>query len=513
MADESVNWRTPKSLEPGLLTRLIEASSAINASLDLDEVLGRIVELAMEMAACEGCSIILKDPVTKELVFRKSNNPMLASSGKRLVLQPGVGICGAVVQTGEPIVVGNTAEDNRFFPGVDEQTGLKTQAILALPMKRGEEVIGVLEVINPLDQPTFTETTTAVLMILANLSTTALANAQTHEMVAREAEGLRRTSPHVSDRDFVGTGETARRLLALVRKAAQSNATVLISGESGTGKEMVARLLHRWSDRADKPLIAVNCGALPEQLLESELFGHEKGAFTGAHARRRGRFELAHGGTLFLDEVGELAPSLQVKLLRVLQERTFERVGGVETIHVDVRIIAATNRRIREAVTSGEFREDLYYRLNVIPIDVPPLRERREDIAPLAEHFLARCIRNLGRHLDGFTPEALQALVDAPWRGNIRELENCIERAAVLTDGPHVSLADLPSDLHPSHREEIPSGPGLAPGDSLYDYEQRMMVEALEKCGWNVSKAARQLKIPRHHLRYRMQKYGIRKPG
>jgi Nif-specific regulatory protein len=501
------------AVSPEVLAQLIEASAAINASLDMEEVLDRILHTAMKTARCEGCSIIVQDPVTKELVFRKSNNPVI-SAQPRLVLKPGVGICGAVAASARPILVSDVSSDARFFPGVDQITAQVTRSVLAVPLLRGSEVIGVLEVINPVDRPAFTEDDLAPVRILANLSTTALANAVTHDMVSREVEGFRRTTPALSAEDFVGTGPTAQRLLAVVRKAAQSMATVLIRGESGTGKEMIARLLHRWSDRSGKPLITVNCGALPEQLLESELFGHEKGSFTGAHARKRGRFELAHGGTLFLDEVGELAPALQVKLLRVLQERNFERVGGVETIHVDVRIIAATNRNLELGVSQGQFREDLYYRLNVIPIEVPPLRQRREDIPPLAEHFLAKCNQRLGRQLEGFTPEALDALRNAPWRGNIRELENCIERVAVLCDGPRVTLADLPSDLRPSFAPEpSPAAPTPEPGESLYDYEVKLMVEALGASNWNVSAAARRLKIPRHHLRYRMQKYHLVKPG
>ncbi|NUP89726.1 MAG: sigma 54-interacting transcriptional regulator [Candidatus Sumerlaeia bacterium] len=502
---------TPAALDPQVMAKLIEASEVLNSSLDLEEVLELFVRISMEVAQCQACSIMLKDPVTGALFFRKSDDPSLVASKP---IPPGEGICGAVVQSGEPLLVNNVEEDRRFFAGVDQQTGKKTRSIYALPLKRKRDVIGVLEVINPLGRATFIESDLKPLMILANLATNAVSNAVAHGEVAREAEGLRRSVQGIAGVDFVGRSESAQRLLAVVRRAAQSRATVLVRGESGTGKELIARLLHQLSERASKPLIAVNCGALPEPLLESELFGHEKGAFTGAHARKRGRFELAHGGTLFLDEVGELAPALQVKLLRALQERCFERVGGVETIHVDVRIIAATNRNLEMAVSQGQFREDLYYRLNVIPVDVPPLRQRREDIPHLAQHFLSRCNQHLGRRLEGFTEEAVLALQSAPWRGNIRELENCIERVAVLCDGPRVTLADLPSDLHPRQEETVPaSRPTLESGDSLYDIEVKLMIEALEACDWNVSAAARRLKIPRHHLRYRMQKYRIERRG
>jgi len=291
---------------------------------------------------------------------------------------------------------------------------------------------------------------------------------------------------------------------------ADSRATVMVYGESGTGKELVARAIHVNSPRKDKPYIQVNCAALPENLLESELFGHEKGAFTGAVARRAGRFELAHQGTLFLDEIGEVSPAMQAKLLRVLQEKTFERVGGVETLKVDVRIVAATNRNLQIAIETGAFREDLYYRLNVIPIKLPPLRERKSDIPLLADYFLTKL--DLKRRIQAITPEAMQALLDYSWPGNVRELENVIERAVIIAPGDTITVEQVPSDLCMKPREEKYSIIDDIPdeGISLEEVEKLLLARALVKAGGNQTKAAQLLKISRHTLLYRMEKYGLR---
>ncbi|MFO0747983.1 MAG: sigma-54 dependent transcriptional regulator [Myxococcota bacterium] len=267
------------------------------------------------------------------------------------------------------------------------------------------------------------------------------------------------------DRSIIGNSLVMRQALDMVRQVAPSHATVLLLGESGTGKELFARAIHTWSTRASKPFIALNCAALPESLLEAELFGHEKGAFTGAMQRRQGRFELADGGTLFLDELGEMSPQVQVKLLRVLQEGEFERVGGTQTLKVDTRIVAATNKDLKAEVGAGRFREDLYYRLNVISITLPPLRDRKDDIPLLAQHFLTRYADKNQKRITGIAREAMQALVAWRWAGNVRELENCIERAVVLSRGDTIGVEDLPPamrDAEPENRAiTIPLGTPL----------------------------------------------------
>ena len=327
--------------------------------------------------------------------------------------------------------------------------------------------------------------------------------------------------------DIIGVVPSMQRIFDLIEKVARSPTTVLITGESGTGKELVARALHAQSDRAGGPFIAVNCGAVPEHLFESELFGHEVGAFTGAVSARQGRFELADGGTLFLDEVGELPLDLQVKLLRVLQEQRFERVGGMKSVDVDVRVVAATNRDLKAMVASGDYRQDLYYRLNVIPIHIPPLRERAEDVPLLADHFLRRFNERLGRAITGMTDEALGALARAPWPGNIRELENLMERAVLLAEGTVIDAADLHGigDMH-----------GAGPGDPLaavalsaaadehldeldlkqyvrvhtVKLERARILKALESVDFNVTRAARKLGISRKSLQTKMKDYGLR---
>jgi DNA-binding NtrC family response regulator len=300
---------------------------------------------------------------------------------------------------------------------------------------------------------------------------------------------------------IVGSSPSMQGALEVVRRAAPSGATVLLLGESGTGKEVLARALHRWSLRAGRPFVVVNCVALSEELLESELFGHEKGAFTGAHQQKRGKLEVAHGGTVLLDEIGDIRPALQAKLLRVLQDQTFERVGGTRPIRTDVRFVAATNRELDLAVRRGQFRLDLYYRLHVVTVTLPPLRERPDDVPALARHFLERYRREVKRDLTGVTPEALACLRRYPWPGNVRELENAIERAVVLADGPEIGLRDLPAEV----RETGLAGGLIRDGArsfhaSIEEYKRGLIASALRRASGNRTQAARMLGLQRTYL-------------
>ncbi|KDA54273.1 Fis family transcriptional regulator [Thermoanaerobaculum aquaticum] len=301
----------------------------------------------------------------------------------------------------------------------------------------------------------------------------------------------------------VGESEAMKRVMSLVETVAPTETTVMIRGESGTGKELIARLIHANSPRAFGPLVAVNCGALPEGVLESELFGHERGAFTGAVARRKGKLELADGGTLFLDEVGEISPKVQVELLRVLEEKQLVRVGGTQPVRVDFRVVCATNRDLEQAVREGTFREDLYYRLAVFRIDLPPLRERKEDILPIANHYLKKFADAMGRKVTGFSPKAQELLLSYPWPGNIRELINAVERALVVCrEGP----------VLPEHLPITPSKPVSLPKDddlSLEAVERRHIEYVLERCSYNITQAAKLLGIDRVTLYNRMRRYGI----
>jgi DNA-binding NtrC family response regulator len=309
---------------------------------------------------------------------------------------------------------------------------------------------------------------------------------------------------------IIGSSESMNQVFEMSSSVASSNASVLITGESGTGKELIARSIHYNSSRKDKPFIVLNCAALPENLIESELFGHEKGAFTGATNAKKGRFELAHEGTLFIDEVGEMNPSIQVKLLRVIQEQEFERVGGSRTIHCDVRIVAATNKNLSEAVSDNTFRDDLYYRLNVINIHMPPLRDRREDIESLARHFLERYAAETGKKISDISPRALSCLLAYDWPGNVRELQNVIERAVVLARGESLTPLDFPQNLQGDAQicVDIPDRDGNLT-ELLEDLERQLIVQTLRRHDNSQTRAADALGIKRTTLRYKMEKYGL----
>jgi DNA-binding NtrC family response regulator len=331
----------------------------------------------------------------------------------------------------------------------------------------------------------------------------------------REVALLRSELARTHDLDeIVGQHPVMERLHGLIAQVARTSTTVLITGESGTGKELVARAIHRYGSRREGPFVAINPAAIVESLIESELFGHERGAFTGAHQRKLGKFELAQGGTLFLDEIGTLRADLQAKLLRVLQEREIERVGGTRSIKIDVRVIAATNTDLKDAVSRGTFREDLYYRLNVVPIVVPPLRERAQDVPLLAEHFLRRDTRDFNKRIEGLSPEAVAALQAYRWPGNVRELENVIERCVVLGDGPIIQLNDLPLDvLLPPQATRVRAAESLPLNEATDQFERQIVLRVLERVGWNLTEAGRILAIHRNSLRMKLARWGVRAPG
>jgi DNA-binding NtrC family response regulator len=316
--------------------------------------------------------------------------------------------------------------------------------------------------------------------------------------------------------NIVARSPKMQEVLAIVERVAPTNSTVLLGGESGAGKDLIARAIHQHSRRASGPFIKINSTAIPENLLESELFGYEKGAFTGAVNSKPGKFELADKGTIFLDEIGDVPPATQVKLLRVLQEREFERLGGTKTLKVDLRLIAATNRDLRAALEEGTFREDLYYRLNVVPISIPPLREHKQDIPDLVNHFVARFAKDSPKAIKGIMPAALRLLMDYHWPGNVRELENIIERAVAFSDGPLIDLHDIRMDLSPSAPSESQAagasestGPFPPPGMTLEQFEDEIIHEALRRAQGNKSQAARLLGLSRNAFRYRLDKLGV----
>jgi DNA-binding NtrC family response regulator len=309
--------------------------------------------------------------------------------------------------------------------------------------------------------------------------------------------------------NIIGRSEPMQEIFATVERVAASRATVLLAGESGVGKDLIARAIHFYSPRRDRPLVKINCTAIPENLMESELFGYEKGAFTGANTAKPGKFEQADTGTVFLDEIGDVPAGIQVKLLRILQEREFERLGSNVTRHIDVRVIAATNQDLRAALEQGTFREDLYYRLNVVPINIPPLRDRKQDIPFLAEHFVQKLAPDAGREVEGITDAAMEKLVAYHWPGNVRELENVIERALVLARGKELDVGDIKLETAPRPRAQSGDQNFLPEGLTLDQYEQDLIREALRRADGNKSQAARLLGLTRNALRYRLTQMGL----
>jgi len=446
------------------LRALYRVSQAVSASLDLERVVAQVLSILTEDLAMQRGTLALLDPETGELAIEVAHG-LSPAEKERGRYRAGEGVVGRVLETGEPMVVPNIGAEPLFLDRTGARRDLDRShvAFLCVPVKIGSRTVGGMSADRLSEKDRDLDEDLRLLTIVAGVVAQAV---RVQEMVRREKatladenRRLRRALDGAYRLDNM-VGASARMLAVYeqVHLVAKSRATVLITGESGTGKELVAKAIHFNSDRARRPFIRLSCASLPETLLESELFGHERGAFTGAVARKPGRFELADGGTIFLDEVGEIPLGLQVKLLRVLQEREFERLGGRTTLSVDVRVIAATNRDLAKEVREGRFREDLYYRLNVVPIHLPPLRERPEDVPLLAHHFLTRFSDENRKHFEGFSPDAMELLTRHPWPGNVRELENAVERVVVLARGPLIRPTDLPSGL--AKRSQLPVGAG-----------------------------------------------------
>jgi Nif-specific regulatory protein len=428
----------------------------------------------------------------------------------------GQGIVGWVAEHGEGVISNDVSQDPRFLGQVDRKTGFRTKAVLCAPLRYESRVIGAIEVLNTAAPGGFTQEDLDLLVAFGGLATPALQRTKTFSTV-RNAKTAFQEVVQERYRLVSGASPLMQEVIRLARSVAVAHSTVLLLGESGTGKEVMARAIHHWSPRAEKPFVAVNCVALTPELLESELFGHEKGAFTGAIAQKKGKFELADEGTIFLDEIGDLAAPLQAKLLRVLQEREFQRVGGTRDIRVNVRVIAATNRDLRRAMQNGTFREDLYYRLNVVSISLPPLRDRREEIAALIDHFTVRYCNDMKRPLLSIDPTAMEMLRTYRWPGNVRELQNVIERAVVLSSGPAITGADLPLELRTPGSEngepaphEQAIDPTLPLSAAMEAFKRIKVRQALEAVNGNQTKAAQVLGLPRPNLSRLMKQLGLR---
>jgi transcriptional regulator with GAF, ATPase, and Fis domain len=494
---------------------------ALCALHDLDRVLQYAIEQVVMLLEAEGASVLLLDEARQELYFHvaEDTRPGVERRLREVRFPADQGIAGWVVREGVSALVPDLTQDPRHYRGVDAQTGTQTRALICVPLRTQDRIIGVLEAINK-RQDAFSPADVSLLETLAPMLALAIENSRliqalqgAQARLTAENRALREAiEPDVRFATLIGASPAMHEVYRLVARVLETSATVLLTGESGTGKELVARVLHYQGPRAQGPWIAVNCAALPETLLEAELFGYEPGAFTGATHRKLGRFELAAEGTLFLDEIAELSPLLQAKLLRVLQEKTFERLGGTKTLTTDARIIAATNRDLPRRIAEGTFRDDLFYRLSVYPIPLPALRERPEDILPLAAHFLEKHRCALRKEIQGLTPEACALLQRYAWPGNVRELENVLERAVILCPGGWVTVQELPLALREG--SQVPTGTGqgfrLPPaGLSLAGLEKQLICEALEQTQQNKSRASRLLGLSRTQLRTRMKQYGL----
>jgi Nif-specific regulatory protein len=474
------------------LNMLVTFSRAINAVRDPEALQQRVLESVLETTPADRAAVALVEDAALESAVvvgldRRlgANQPVPLS--RTIVVQ--------VMEQGAAVLCNNVPDEEQL-QGAESLITRQVRSVLAVPLEAGGQSLGVLYADTSDPRVRFDEDHLQLLTALGNITALAISNVRHLEWLEGENKRLNAELNPVTD--MVGESPAMQAVFQFITRVAPRDSTVLVWGESGTGKELVARAVHRNSARADKPFVAINCAAIADQLLESELFGHEKGAFTGATAQKRGKLEVADGGTVFLDEVGELAPALQAKLLRVLQEREVERVGGTRPIKLDIRLVAATNRDLKEAVKNKTFREDLYYRLNVVSLKMPALRERRTDIAPLAGFFAAKYARKLNRPVAGISPKALACLANYDWPGNVRELENTIERAVVLGVSDVIQPEDLPDSLL---EEAAPVGePATALHEALRDAKKQLIERAIEQAGGNYTEAAKLLGVHPNHL-------------
>ncbi len=509
------NWMEPAAAHAGevrKLSTLLETSQALSSTLDLKEGLRRVLEILGRHHGAIRSTVVLLNEETGEVEVEASAGRVTA--GKRARYRVGEGITGKVVQTGKPIVVPRVSREPMFLNRAADRPELPEQELsyVSAPVSLEGRTVGAVGIDLNFRADRDYNRTVKFLGVVASMIAQAV---RVHRLIQAERQRLVDENTHLRQElkeryDFsniVGTSGPMRQVYEQVAQVARTNTTVLLRGESGTGKELIAHAIHYNSSRAKKPFIKVSCAALPHDLIESELFGYEKGAFTGAQTAKKGRFELAEGGTLFLDEVGELNLSTQVKLLRVLQEREFERLGSTETTRANIRLVAATNKDLEKAITAGEFREDLFYRLNVFAIFVPPLRERRPDILLLADHFVEKFAREHGKKLKRISTPAIDMLASYHWPGNVRELANAIERATVVCDGQVLHAHHLPPTLQTA--EASGTGQTASLSDALEAFEKDALQDALKSARGNRAKAARLLATTERIFNYRVRKYGI----
>jgi Nif-specific regulatory protein len=509
---QTPEWPNLHAAEVRKLSTLLEISQALLAAHELRTGLTKVLEIIGAHHAAIRSTVVLLNAQSREVAIEASAGAIEA--GKAVRYRIGEGITGEVIRTGNPMVVPQVSREARFLFRAAARPELADQELtyISVPIGIDGQTVGALGIDLPFNPHRDYERTAKFLGVVGSMIAQAV---RVHRLIEADHEVLVAENTHLRSElqerygfsNLVGTSSAMQEMYQQISQVAPTSTTVLLRGESGTGKELIAHAIHYNSARAKKPFIKVNCAALPQDLIESELFGYEKGAFTGAYAPKKGRFELAEGGTLFLDEIGELNLTTQVKLLRVLQEREFERLGGTHTIHANVRLVTATNKELEKAITAGDFREDLYYRLNVFAIFVPPLRERKPDILQLANHFLEKFSRQHEKNVKRIATPAIDMLMCYHWPGNVRELENAIERAVVVCDTQVLHAHHLPPTLQTA--EASGTTINLSLDEATESFEKDILQDALKSARGNRAKAARLLKTTGRVFNYKVRKYKI----
>ncbi|MBT8341993.1 MAG: sigma 54-interacting transcriptional regulator [Desulfatitalea sp.] len=496
------------------VTLFYEISQALNEHLELKKSLYKVLDIMSSSMNMARGTVSILDPLSNEISIEVAHS-LSPSTIERVKYKLGEGITGRVIQTGKPVAIPKISEEPQFLNRTAARKKIQDNSELSficVPIKKANHVIGALSVDRPYEPDYALKEGQKILMVVATMIAQHVINLET---IRREKEQLRNENKRLRDElenkyritNIVGNSNKMREVFQMISQVCKSNATVLVRGESGTGKELVANSVHYNSPRANGPFIKVNCAAIPANLIESELFGHEKGAFTGAVKQKPGKFELAHKGTLFLDEIGSIGLDVQANLLRVLQEKEFERVGGQRTLKVDVRIVAATNKNLERAVEDGSFRGDLYYRLNVFPIYMPPLRERKTDILLLADFFLEKYSKENDKSIKRFSTPAIDMMMAYHWPGNVRELENGIERAVLLCNGGVVHSYHLPPTLQTG--QESDTLPELSLEDAVANLEREMIIDALKNTRGNITAAAEVLKTTVRKFAYKAKRHDV----
>ncbi|MEW6078276.1 MAG: sigma 54-interacting transcriptional regulator [Thermodesulfobacteriota bacterium] len=495
------------------ITLFYEISKALGEHLDLEKSLYTVMGILADQMGMERGSVAILNPGREEIsmVVAHGISKSAMEKGKYKI---GEGIIGEVIRSGRPVEVAKISAEPRFLNRTEARRGKGEQELsfICVPIKKGRQIVGALSVDKPYDPGYSLTEGSRLLSVVATMIAQHVVNL---ENIRADRERLEDENKRLQDElerkysftSIIGNSNKMREVYQMVSRVCRSNATVILRGESGTGKELVANAIHYNSDRADRPFVKVNCAAIPENLLESELFGHEKGAFTGAVRQTQGKFEVAHKGTLFLDEIGSMNLDAQAKVLRVLQEKEFERVGSHRTIKTDVRVIAATNKNLEAAVEEGTFRADLYYRLCVFPVYLPPLRERKTDVSLLAEYFLEKYATENKKKIKRLSTPAIDMLMSYHWPGNVRELENCIERAVLLCDGGVIHSYHLPPTLQTG--EQSNTLPNRTLEEAIATVEQELLIDALKNTRGNVLRAAEMLGTTVRKFSYKAQRYNI----